>query len=393
MVGNDPWKDADGKIWHYATGAGATVGPVTAKDLADLAERGEISCDTALWNPSFGNQWRAASSVRELGKALEQSKRRSFESAADGMALGKVKDAFLCALSATVGALFRRFNPGYWLSLVFLFYLSSLSAISVVRIDTADFMAEGSRGMAALAAAIAQNARNMPGEMLSLPAAILVLFNCLVVAFIVSRAGLMICYKVGFRSIPFFGLWHRVSSFARGLALFRMALAILSNVFLGIGLYHAALEYGKSPSADMAALLASILSSKPVLACGAGYAALLLCSSLSYHFIEPVMARFSVPFSLAAAKALGVMLADWGTVLRFILSVALVKTFFGIFFSLCMMLCFAIIGSISGGAGAQGMLFFFFPVYWIVNLPFQFLIRVWGMSLISYKGGDNGKAA
>lgn len=51
--------------WYY-TKRGQQFGPVDEAELRRLAQRGEITPDDLVWNPTFGNKWVPASSVETL---------------------------------------------------------------------------------------------------------------------------------------------------------------------------------------------------------------------------------------------------------------------------------------------------------------------------------------
>ena len=105
--------------WHYATAAGATVGPITTEALAAAVASGDIAPDTAVWRAEYGDKWRAASTVPELIHAWLSAEAARVASVERDtvLAIDPPFHAFAESFRLVVATLFRPFSILAWLSL------------------------------------------------------------------------------------------------------------------------------------------------------------------------------------------------------------------------------------------------------------------------------------
>ena len=378
---------ADASNWYYTLSGSETTGPVDLGELARLVSEGKITGATAVWHASFGQQWRRADSVPELRRAFAGAEsarckvvsRTPFETVP---VLGAVREAF----RQTVAVLLRRPSFLLWIGLAFCTWMASANALVNVA-DTKtlfDMMGKGAN----LAVSLAESTR-IGLEKVFLPKVsgawiALVLMYSMITAYVCVKGRLMLLHKVYSPGDPIGHSWRHTVGKTRSLSLFYMLVESAVNFDLATCLYHffVSAGFGKDGVGTAQALLDALRrpeSAKWLVLGLALFLVLKFVRSFAFHFVEPLVYRFSLPVFSAFAMALRNAGANPGAFLRYYLFVFAFRAAYYVVAASLLALCGLLLGgaSVSPAAMTGGFpLLLVIVLGRLVFLPPDYFIRV-----------------
>lgn len=373
--------DAPAERWHYARSGSATVGPVSIGALREAVASGEIDPDTAVWHPDFGAEWRAAATIPDLLPAWRERERRRVASVSATAVVGTVQPlrAFASAFAFVFGRLFRAFSFLFWLAVALADLMASSRMFSGTGGETAlPALAQGARP-ADLAVAAVTDARDGLAAIFEPRISIVWLATVVIYGFftsyIAAKGRLLFVAKACFPDEPLPLLWKRGIGRTASLWRFYFLLDVVLNIGFAWLLWRfcriSGLAAAKGPL-DFAAVSAAFDTPAALLvsAALALFAAIEFVRTCAFHFIEPVVFTLGIPVS-AAARLLRRNLPS--ALPRFAAFFALVVAVRAAYFSLVLVVATLLPPAI------------LLPVAVLILLPFDFLVRSFGISFIEIK--------
>ncbi len=373
--------------WYFTPSGANAIGPVGIDEVRAAVLDGRIAPDTAVWNPSYGQEWRAAGLVAELAGTWREMERRRVAGIAATAAIGTnpPRQAFAESARLVAAYLLHPFSIGAWLSLA----LCNLMAASRMVVGSGDgpvaWLATTSDGMSspgAFAAAIFRYLRSCANEMFDpqmrvswlAPALVYGIFT----AYICARGHMLLAGKAIFPEEGLGDLWRRGAGRISTLVRLYFSLDLILNFGFFL-LVRQFLDAGGMLRGDLApADLKAALGNGAALRWLVGAALLVGASefarAFAFHFAEPLVFLWGIPVSTALRLSAGAALRQ---------PVRFAAFFTIVIASRAAYLAIAVFAALMLPPAAM------LPAAVIILLPFDFLIRVFGTRFIAPRLPDD----
>lgn len=372
-----------GAVWHYARSGSATVGPISTAALREAAVAGEIAPDTAVWHPDFGAEWRAAASIPDLIPAWRERERRRVAAVSATAVVETVAPlrAFSAAIAFLFSRLFRSFSFLFWLTVALADLMASSRMFAGTGGESAfPAFAQGASPEVFAAAAVTAVRDNLAivfEPRLSVAWLATVLIYGIFSSYIAAKGRLLFVARVCFPDEPLSLLWKRGIGRTASLWRFYFLLNVLLNVAFAWLLHRFCRASGLSAAQgpldfDTIAAAFATPSAFLVPVALALFAVVEFVRSCAFHFVEPVVFSLGIPVS-AAARLLRRNLP--ASLPRFAAFFAIVVAVRAAYFALVIATATLLPSSV------------LLPLAVLLLLPFDFLVRSFGISFISIKTG------
>lgn len=369
----EPLSDVMQAGWYYATENGM-VGPLALEALAEAAIQGNIKPDSAVWHAEFGDEWRAASEVVELKKALRAASAAQLEELSRRkVVIEPLQTALSQAIKTVTAVLFKPGSVAAWLSLALCDMMASARMMAGINSTAAPPSIGGGATAAEAITALYEYLRAgviaIFEPRFSYAWLLSIVIYGLFTSYVAAKGRLLLVGKTYMPDEPLALLWRRTLDRTSSLWRYCFLLDFLLNIAFFILLY-------KGFASDMGVgagggeTLWSAPSFRWFASAFAVAAVFEFIRTAVYHFVEPLVFVLGVPVSDAVGMVMRALCVTRNAVARVTGFFALVAAFRLAYFVAVFLLAMVLPSPVV------------LPIAMLLMVPVDFLIRALGAHLV-----------
>ncbi len=382
--------------WYYALPGEKTVGPLSYEEIKTKIAEGTVLGDTAVWTENFGEKWQRAGSVSALKPAwMEVEKKRWRLISETGLNTVPVKIAVRAAWEQTKTVLFKPFSFMMWVSLLFCTWMAgnnmfqSVMDEQTLRTSMSDTSVKYGPYVAVLKALCNGAKQVFEENHLSVWAGGMLIYLFLA-GYVCVKGRLILLNKTYAPYEPLGMGWRRSIGKTRSLVFFYVLAELFSNLAVASSIYYFFLR-GGFISGETEITMQSFMDAVFGQECGqwilAGLLAYLLARlirSFAFHFVEPLVFRFTIPAPTALKMAAKLHCKAPGRFLAYYLTVAVIRIIYlligGVTLTITGILLLPNAAALSAAAGLPLMLLTI--MLRLILMPIDYFIRILGTRFV-----------